>query len=347
MSEFKSSLEPSPREVVVGRLDKLIKEHFGQEQFHNPEHSADVDNLSYSICQRVKAIDPTLLTDQQELGREAAARGHDSVIEYWDSISGFDAGERVRRRGFYTNDRNEKSRAIMEGGNEADSALKIIDLIHEADPNGAIYKEIALAEIGEAVAATYPEFCFEKLPTEKLVEMDSRVEKYLDAEGKGLRVYQPHLKPESSIVPLSIALADLSSAGMLPVETTIENGNAEYREKKDKIGYLLNEGMSKIPDEEKQKIIDDMKKWLRAQVQFYAWRKIETEKTIKEHKFKTSEENQQKIQNMFRDSGMYERFNRVITASINRSLKYEDKPFTSLELGEQLAILAREFGYKF
>ncbi len=337
-------LELDPRSIVVGRLMSLLKREFADEPFHNPMHSANVDNISFAVCDRIKEIDPSLLNEQDELAREAAAWGHDSVIEYVDAITGGQAGERVRRRGFLAADMNDKSRE-MGPGNEQASAQKIIDFIHQVDPNNAIYKEQAIEGIKEAVAATFPAFAFEKLPVEKILQMDNRVRAYLDGEGKGLRIYQPHVKEDGGVAALSLALGDLSSMGWLPVEDSIKMGDGEYREVKDKIGYLLKQGIPNIPDEEKKKIIIDMEKWMDGQVSFFAWRKVETEHLIENHQFKTSKDNQERIKRMFRERGVYKRFDEVITAAINRAEKYKETSFQALGLNDQLAILARDMGY--
>lgn len=333
-----------PRSIVIGRLNALLKQEFADEPFHNPSHSANVDNISFAVCDRIREIDPSLVSEQDELAREAAAWGHDSVIEYVDAITEKQGGERVRRRGFFAEDMTDEAKK-MGPGNEQASAERILSLIQQVDPNHAIYKEPAIEQIKEGVAATFPAFAFEKLPVEKILQMDKRVRAYLDAEGKGLRIYQPHVKEEGGVVAMSLALGDLSSMGWLPVEDSIRIGDGEYREGKDKIGYLLKQGISKIPDEEKERIIVDMEKWINGQVSFFAWRKVETERLIESHQFKTSKDNQEKIKRMFRGQGVYKRFDEVITAAINRAEKYKDPSFKTLGLNEQLVTLARDIGY--
>lgn len=352
MTHFESGINFNPKEIVLGRLKTILRKEFREDPYHNIEHSSDVDIVSARVCEIIKDIDPSLVTEQEELAREVAAYAHDAVIEYVDAIGENNPmkGKRVRRRGFLRGDVSFDLRNSGMG-NEHASSEKVKAMIDEVDPNHAIFKPVVVDEINAAIAATFPEFDLKaKVPDEKWYGIDPRARQYFDEEGKGLRIYQPYLHPKSSVATLSVALADLSGGGFMLPEDSLKKGNAEYRETRDRVGWLLMEkGLKNVSLEEKQKIIDDMKGWLKSQVQFFVWRKIETERVINEHIFNTSKENQQKIKAAFREVGIFKRFDEVIGEAVRRFEKYkamgQGSSLVAENLDRQIAALAAELGY--
>lgn len=340
-----------PRSELLNRLKREIKERFSESEhpYHNYSHALDVDVISLKIFDVIQNVDPSLITEADELAREVVPYSHDIIINYDVPQDGPMAGLRERERGFFSEDLSEKHKAKGVMGNERASLKMVTALIRRVDPNGAVFKQNVISEIKEATAATFPKPEFAKIPEEEWEKMSPELKSYFDEEGKGLRIYQPHLEKESGVVSFAIALADLSSGGIVSSEASMERGDAEYRETRQWIADKMKEGVLNISNEEKKRMIDDMRKWMKMQVQFFTWRKIETVRIIKEHHFNTTKENADKIKDAL-VVPMSERFDELISKSINRSKRfetpeYEGTSLVAVDLNKQLATLLREFGY--
>ncbi len=372
--QFADTRGETPRDEVLRRLNESVRNDFSAEQFHSPEHSANVDTESYRIGNIIRSIEPKLFDDEAELVREIVSRGHDSVIEYAGGIGGFSHGKRIRKRGFTPGDvpkefklpeplplgataeyiSQKKTDDGQLVGNELASALLMKKRMAQADPEGRVFNERVINMVFEATAVTFPSVNFEKVPIEHLEEMakaEPRIPDYVGPEGEALNISQPYLTKDSSPVALSIALADLAYVGAVPIEESVRRGNGEYRELSELISYEIDQGVEHIRDEDKQKMTADMLKWLRDQVGFILWQKINCAHNIQEHEFKVGDE---KVRDELSTwikvsiSELYSphRFDEAISYAIDRCQKFETEEFRNDTPTGQLVAVMKEMGYK-
>ena len=346
-----SQHETRPQKIVVKNrgeatvkileyFKQLQKENYSSLDFHNEKHPEMVRHAALEFAKIITRIDPRLVTKNtlEEIVGSAAA--HDSVLN-------FAHGEMITRfRGFFDTDIEEKYRLAMaeagiNKGNELLSAEELEEeLARYVDPSGEpVFHEAAKKETREAIAATFPKFDFAAKIT------DDDFEKYfgnlpepteLKKYQTGIKVYQPHLGPDSSITTLAIATGDLH--GKLATEDYEDyrkSGNAEFRELNEGLRAALSEGAVNIPQEIKAKKAIKMLEWVRAQITFAMWQKILFWKSIDENKLIAGSEKSAKIKEALKNR--YDHcFDRNILEAQKRYEKLLEKYGEPAETNERL-----------
>ena len=228
----------------------------------------------------IRGVDGSLVS-KEDLGTLVdAASAHDSVLRVAN-------GEMIRRfRGFFDTDIPPDLRALMEeqgvsAGNERASAEQLFTEVDRyVGPDGKpVFDDATRRTMGEAIAATFPEFNFKAALPERLPALDrlpdGPLPDGLERYATGLKVWQPHLKPESSLVTLALAEADLrgDTAADDP-EQFRQSGNAEFRELSVGIRRRLARGIEHLSPQGRVEIAAKILDWVRTQVTFAMWQKV-------------------------------------------------------------------------
>lgn len=234
-------------------FSEKIEERYGEKSenslpFHNERHSEGLAENSRNFLETIKEIDSNLVSEEDFEKAKFISFGHDLVQ---NSTFNPETGMIMRHRGFYPDDIPANLRNVATIGNERASADEMIEAAKKAG------LDIGSAEIEEAVAATYPNFSF-------------------DPE-KGLKIYQPYLRPESSVLTLAIAEGDLRGDLWSENFDVFKNsGNAEFRELNkgisDEVKKMAEEGIQMAP-ERKGAMAKSILDWTKGQIDFANWQK--------------------------------------------------------------------------
>lgn len=285
------SLELHPNKIVVRNrgeaTEKILQtfksaqqENYSSLDFHSEKHPETVRRAALEFAKIIMREDPTLVTKNTLEGIVTSAASHDSVLNVAH-------GEMITRfRGFFESDIKESYRAAMQQagihkGNELLSAEYVEREMNKyVDGSGEpIFDAVFKKETCDAIAATFPEFDFSATISDKDLEryfgtahlQEAGLEKYRT----GIKVWQPHLKPDSSVVTLAVATGDLRGDVVSHnFETFRESGNAEFRELNEGLRQAVQEGIATMPLEKKKKIAESMIRWVKDQVTFAMWQKV-------------------------------------------------------------------------
>ncbi|MEN9649783.1 MAG: hypothetical protein RL094_750 [Candidatus Parcubacteria bacterium] len=355
-------------------LDRRLHERFSTEEFHNPTHSYEVDERSKRTLDAIKEVDPLLVTEDDDVIRHTTARGHDVVINYISIANRYldlpsstgliknpAYGNRMRFRGFAPGEVPQQlwPRQFSEGqptgigpepvGNERASANETIEIVSRIDPNGEVYNQHVKDGIVEAIGATYPAVEPKAVPSDiKVIASDREIgiddlKPYLEEGNKAFRFYQKHLTPKSSLPALSVALGDLAYSGVVDETDVLQKGNAEYQETRDLTRYELAKGIDQIPDSRKVEIVADMSSWIRSQVQFFLWQKINFAEIIASNEIINSSPKADQIKQTLSD--MYNKFDANVVAAMDRYDEVQHFLHAVTDPAEQLKALAANLGY--
>jgi hypothetical protein len=241
-------LEYDKMDEVREVLEKKLEERYGEKSdnflpFHNREHSMRLAENSRDFLKTIQKIDSDLVPAGDLETAGVISWGHDLIQ---NSTFNPETGTIMRHRGFSPDDIPANLRDKTMVGNEKSSADEII---REAEKTGL---KINKEKVEEAVAATYPNISF-------------------DPE-KGLKIYQPYLQPESSVLTLAVAEGDLRGDLWSENFDVFKNsGNAEFRELNkgitDEMKKMAEEGTQVAP-ERKGMIAKSILDWTKGQIDF-------------------------------------------------------------------------------
>lgn len=281
-------LSPELKETLVLQIsENIVSEHsvHFEKEYHGVGHVVGVDEASANIFDIISDIQPDAITEEMEIARRLAALGHDLILKASEveDENAFNYGQLQRVRG------------IEDGGNEHESAMRVIELAEESDFEGSIVTEEVKGMILANVEATYPDFRLEDVSREDQLLEDPTsgeiidLQKYLipamengnpvldeesgEASFKALLIHQPTLGEESSLGELAVALGDLSASGRLEYDEFESEGNGEFRESHPLIGRELEGGVENLTPERKAKIAGEMLGWASVQVGFVLMQK--------------------------------------------------------------------------
>ncbi len=265
---------------ILETFRKAQKENYSTLDFHNEKHPEAVRKTALEFAKTIMREDPKLVTKDTLVGIVNSAASHDSVLN-------FAHGEMITRfRGFFETDIKDSYRAAMreagvQKGNELLSAEwldreidKYVD--EKGDP---IFDEASKREMRDAIAATLPEFDFAAKISDRdfeqyFGEMQAR-EAGLEKYRTGIKVWQPHLKAESSVTALAIATGDLrGEAAHGDYEVFRDGGNREFRELNEGLRSALRGGIETISRDKKTKVVESALRWIKSQVTFAMWQKV-------------------------------------------------------------------------
>src|SRR3989338_3863013 len=326
MNESYQPETQSDRIVVKNRGEATAKilEIFRHEQeknystldFHNEKHPEAVRSAALEFAKIIMRSDPSLVTKDTLADIVNSAASHDSVLNVAH-------GEMITRfRGYFDADDPPAVRAAMTEhgitkGNERLSAEWLereLDRYVGADGN-PVFDASSRAEMMDAIAATFPEFNFmATISDEDLARHFSEYadENNLEKYRTGIKVWQPHLGPESSMTALAVATGDLrGEAASNNYEDYFRSGNAEFRELNEGLRLALEHGAEAIPLQKKIKIADSMLRWVKAQVTFAMWQKILFWKSVDANRLITESPKVGEIKNALK-----ERYNTAFDTNI-------------------------------
>lgn len=283
------SPSPERREEIIVAVNAQLKEEMGRlhpgEPFHNSGHLEDVAEDGAAILGIFEKYGMTGENDR--LAAEAAANGHDLVIEYT-----LVNGVRVRHRGFGGSMPQNVKALGVEKGNEELSWLRTQTVIAKFDPDKKVYTDEVLEKIRLGIAATYPEASLATLPpgaaivvnpeNGEQVDLSPYLEK--DEEGKpiALKFDQPFLlsESESDLSTFAVAFGDLMHDGKYDAEAFKVHGNHEYQELHESAMQEIRAGVDSISPERKTEIAESMLSWVRSQAGFLLWQKVRFEHIV-------------------------------------------------------------------
>lgn len=264
------------RTAVIAEIDEEMWRLHEGEPFHNEAHPRSVLADANSVLDIIGRYSGTV-SPEERLAVEAAARGHDLVINYSVEIDpkAFNFGQRLRHRGFgelmppAIRERSEVAeREGAKKGNEELSWLRIQEIVIQHDPAGEVYTPAVMEEIRRAIGATYPDVQPFVVPEQYQTLRDAgtgetiELANYLgrDREGKpSLFLFdQPLLKQESGPVTVAVAFGDLLYGGKCDAAHFRSHGNEEYRE--------INALVSAIVAKDTEKIPAEWRRWLPAAI---------------------------------------------------------------------------------
>ncbi len=258
-------------------------------------------------------------------------------------------------------------------GNERASAEETLAIIAEVDPNELVYTAHVKEGIQEATAATFPLVEKTRLPEDLTISVPSQaayvaaedgifsdthaalhgheatmslkdLAPYMLADGTAFRFYQKHVNEKSSLPTIAVAIGDLAYPGILETNEMIDRGNAEYRETRDLVQYELSQGLEKLSDERRTEIVQDMLEWLKTQVQFILWQKVNFEHIISSNEKIQSSPRVAEIQQALRD--MYSNFDTNTVSAMTRYAAARAFVEQHHDTYDQLAFMAKEMGYE-
>lgn len=260
------------RTAVIAEIDEEMRRLHEGEPFHNEAHPRSVLADANGILDIIERYSGTV-SPEERFAVEAAAKGHDLVINYSVETDpeAFNFGQRVRHRGFdklmppAIRERSEVAeREGVKKGNEELSWLRVQEIAMEHDPAGEVYTPAVMEEIRRAIGATYPDVrpfvVEEQYQTVRDAGTGETVElaKYLgkDREGKpSLFLFdQPLLKQESGPVTVAVAFGDLLYGGRCDAPHFRSHGNEEYREINALISAIVAKDSEKIPAEWRRRL---------------------------------------------------------------------------------------------
>lgn len=228
LGEFREAVEICGREVLT-----LIHERYEANpnpewnfQYHNCEHAKIVAGRVEQILRIIQENSPQgFVTEKDILLGRLIALSHDRIIN-WEAA---------------TTEEQEFSKVTMRraiGQNEEDSAQELINSMRAANylSGRQIFFEKDEEIAREAILATIPAF-----------------------DANLLTVVQPNLKPDASPVAIALALSDIGSAGLDPVQF-IKEGDALFREENLDVLRALTGGES-IAEHKKAYFAARMKAW--------------------------------------------------------------------------------------
>lgn len=248
-------------EAIKTQLRELVDQRFGKEgkeslDYHGPEHSFGVAQDAIDLLTMIQEADPSLVQDGDILLVELEALAHDLVLE-----SNTEGMVRTRDRGAAYEDESgemQSSGAADKVGNESKSAIELLTLLESMkSENGKELFPVSdpkfRAAVAADIAATYPDFSFHP--------------------ETGLKVFQPHLKSESSLRAWALATADLRGVyrrGKDP-RGFVQHGDAEFRETRVQLGRDVTAGLEALPPKRKAEIVKDILGWKNTQISFATW----------------------------------------------------------------------------
>lgn len=292
---------------ILQTFKSIQRENHSSLDFHNEKHPETVRRAALEFAKIIMREDPTLVTKNTMEGIVTSATSHDSVLNVAH-------GEMITRfRGFFESDIKEGYRAAMEQagihkGNELLSAeyvgREMDKYVYGGDK--PIFDAVFRKETYDAIAATFPEFDFSATISDADFEryfgtarlQEAGLEKYRT----GIKVWQPHLKPDSSLATLAIATGDLrGDVASKNFETFRKSGNAEFRELNEGLRQTVREEIAAIPLEKKRKIAESMLRWIKAQVTFAMWQKVLFWESIHTNQAIGQSKKAEEIKRAFRD----------------------------------------------
>lgn len=223
--------------------------------YHIWEHSSKTADLAEKILKVINQIEPKLVPEDDISLTRLLAIYHDIVQR-----AVLEPGQlRKRLRGYEA------------GGNEYESAKILLEQLEQyIGPDGKpLFLDSKFKDqLIEDVLSTYPDFSMQELPDGT----------------KGLKIFQPLLKPEGSLRAFALAMADLrGDVGTRDFETFKQSGNAEFRELFVPIKEQLKSGVEKMTVENKAKISSQILDWKKSQIGFAKWQKIIFDQVLNEN----------------------------------------------------------------
>lgn len=265
---------------ILATFRDAQRENYSELDFHNENHPEMVRKKALEFAKIIMRIDPLIVTKDTLADIVNSAASHDSVLNVAH-------GEIITRfRGFLETDLKENYRPAMKtaGIDKGNELLSFEWLERELDryiaiDGSQIFDSRSKNEMAEAIAATFPEFDFVAKITDEDFEhyfgsgktQEAGLEKYRT----GIKVWQPHLKPEGSITALAIATGDLrGEAASTNYEDYRQSGNNEFRELNEGLRLAIQQGLETMPHENKEKAANSLLNWIKAQITFAMWQKI-------------------------------------------------------------------------
>lgn len=317
----KNNIVVRNRGEATARILQIFKgaqqENYSSLDFHNEKHPETVRRAALEFAKIIMHEDPTLVTKNTLEGIVTSAASHDSVLNVAH-------GEMITRfRGFFESDIKEGYRTAMQqaGIHKGNEFLSAEYVQREMDKyvdesGGPIFDAIFKKETCDAIAATFPEFDFSATISDKDLEryfgtallQEAGLGKYRT----GIKVWQPHLKLDSSVVTLAIATGDLrGDVASHNFETFRESGNAEFRELNEGLRQAIQEGVATMPLEKKKKNAESMLRWVKAQITFAMWQKVLFWESINNNQIINQSIKSEEIKKALRD-----RYNTCFNANI-------------------------------
>src|SRR3989344_353046 len=255
-------------ERALDSLQKTLEKRYENFPFHNPKHSEDVRSGAVKFLETIEGVDSSLVTSEDKEIAELVGLGHDLVQDADTRRDGAPLSMRVRHRGFGLedisgrktegNERKSAEELLEELGTYKDKDGKNVFDVKE----GSVLRE----KIMNAIAVTYPETDMELLKSSGF---------------RDLKIFQQYLTPQSSVLDLAIATADLR--GPLAdedFETFRRSGDAEFRELNVAISEEVAGGIEKIPQERREAIVKSIRNWKVTQISFANWQRWLFEESI-------------------------------------------------------------------
>lgn len=333
---------------VLQKFKERQKENYPTLPFHHGEiegrpevegHPEEVRHNALGLAKILMRIDPSLVTKETLADIADSTGSHDSVLNAT-------YGERLTRfRGFYNfelkDEKKKQLREVMEKagilkGNERLSAEWLDqELRRYVDEKGEpIFDGPSRDRMRCAIAATFPE-CDPKarIPDaeyEKYFREGALATEDLEKYRTGIKIWQPYLDADSSMVAFAVAQADLRGAvGSPEPEVFKKSGDAEFRESVLWVGDALKNGTDAIAPEEREKIAAAIRGWLQSQVTFAMWQKVLFWKAVEENKLINGSAKREEIH-----KALAERYNanfdRNILAAKERAEKADQLEFEDL-----------------
>lgn len=283
-TETLKPMEVKNRGEAISRILETFRreqeENYGNLDFHNEHHPEGVRHEGLRFLKIIRGVEENLVS-KEDLGTLAdAASAHDSVLRVAN-------GEMIRRfRGFFDTDIPPDLKKLMEEqgvteGNERASANRLLaEMDRYVGPDGKpVFDAATRQTMREAIAATFPDFDFKGTVPEHSPELeglpDGPLPEGLERYRTGLKAWQPHLKPESSLVTLALAEADLrGEVAANDPERFRQSGNAEFRELSVGIRRRLERGIENLSQAERTEIAGKILDWTKTQVTFGMWQKV-------------------------------------------------------------------------
>ncbi len=284
-------------ETALTAVEEKFEKSSGQEYnmpFHNRRHSQLVVDRVKSILEAIRSADPELVTHRDiKLGRLIAAN-HDT-IQNWKKTEDGQTGKMMRTR--------------FAGLNEEASFAELKVRMEEANKkSGSVFSAADFEVVQEAIMATVPSW-------------DAQV---------GTVVQPGILEKDPSVITLSLALADIGSAGM-NTEDFLIDGDALFREENLDILADMNNS-DQISSDKKEANIKRMLNWSKSQTGFARGRQQKFEEEIKS----LPEEAKEKVRELF------SHFDESIE-TVSRVAAEREQKIASGELNFES--LAKEMGY--
>ena len=277
-------------EKIAATLEDRLERDFSDKEkfpFHNIEHSRRVATDTRKFLEIIRNVDLYLVSKEDLEYASILGYAHDIMQN-----AELKEGKMLERhRGYEMFNRKrlaelEKNYGKIILGNEEESARI---LTNELNKYRDVFDDETKTTLRSAIGATYTEAEFAAVLPKRAMSVthpDGRRETLNQKYTVSPKFFQPELTPESSLLALALATADIRGTvgAKQDFKEFREDGNNEFLELQQKaIVAEIKAGIERISPERRNEIIKTILGWVKFQVPFAIWQRELFHESIKKN----------------------------------------------------------------